>query len=229
MTLARSEQEQDRLQRSLNALSALNLPIFLTDGGSTPVFQEWLAKAPQIRCCEPCRGLVSQVRRSVTVAAAQADFVLYTEPDKLEFFLNELPAFLMSLQTADAPPADLIVLSRNQTAFHTFPAGQQVAERSFNDIASHILQSAPGDLLYGPLCFRAELGRELDTIPDDAGWGWRIHLYVRARLAARQVSLHDGPYACPPEQRGETDQASSLYRVQQLVQNLTALRQALQT
>src|SRR5687768_848410 len=90
MTRARDEDEALLLVRSLRALDAHGIPMFIADGGSVAEFVGEIQQLPNANLSATRgAGLVAQVRASVRDAATHGTrFVLYTEPDKLDFFEN---------------------------------------------------------------------------------------------------------------------------------------------
>ena len=94
---ARDAQEEQLLRASLPYLVALNIPVFITDGGSNPGFLDFLQSFPHFTVLKPDgKGVWAQARKSVQAAqAAGYRFIFYTEPDKRDFFRQYLPAFLL--------------------------------------------------------------------------------------------------------------------------------------
>ena len=123
--------------------------------------------------------------------------------------------------------AAVMVASRDDASFRTFPHGQQETERHFNELVSFFLGLA-GDTLYGPLVLNSRLSapycRELTP---DMGWGWRPYVLARCVLAGHGIAFHSGAFECPADQRGEDDSATRAYRLQQLAQNIIGLRAGL--
>jgi hypothetical protein len=60
------------------------------------------------------------------------------------------------------------------------------------------------------------------SIADDAGWGWRPFVFALAARMGLGVTLLEGDYLCPPDQRGE-DAGERLHRIRQLQQNVRGL------
>ena len=151
--------------------------------------------------------------------------ILYTEPDKKEFFKSGVIRFLETIGRHEA--VAVCVASRDQESFATFPPGQQTAEGAFNTLASNAL-GLTLDLLYGPLILDLELiATYLDQVPDDLGWGWRTYVIARSILAGKKVASFVGPFCCPLEQRTEKSR-DRIYRLVQLEQNVKGLRLAIE-
>ena len=207
---------------ALAALARLGLPVFATDGGSDPSFVDAVARLPGLDVqTSAAPGMVAQIRSSLGRAQASgAPRILYTEPDKLDFFTHHVIAFL---EAASREPGSSIVLaSRSTESLATFPASQQYAETVFNTICGE-LTGIETDFLYGPFVVDATLVDVVsDELPASIGWGWRPYLFVRGTRAGRRLTAMTGPYSCPSDQRADSP-GERLHRVRQLTQNLSGL------
>lgn len=224
---ARGPEEASLLAASLTALSRHRLPVVLADGGSESGFLRQIAALPGIQIHareEP--GLLGQVRLALEQAAALGvDTLLYTEPDKRWFFDHRLSDFLESAR--HCPPA-VHIAARDADSFATFPAGQQLTE----DLTNRLCDAAfglGGDYLYGPLLLPASLVPHLAALPADIGWGWRIALLAVAQRRELPLLSYVADLPCPPEQRGEDEERSRLYRIEQMAQNVRGLALGLKT
>ena len=92
---ARNETEEADLRVSLGALTKLSLPVFVTDGGSSEEFVNFMKSLPQFTVLS-ATGLWPQAKQSLAAARESgAGTILYTEPDKLEFFQRHLAGMLL--------------------------------------------------------------------------------------------------------------------------------------
>ena len=83
ISLAKNKEEEKLLSTSLEQLAALNIPVYITDGGSPKDFTDFLNSIPHFNFFE-AKGLWPQAKMSITQAAKSgAQFIFYTEPDKL--------------------------------------------------------------------------------------------------------------------------------------------------
>src|SRR5688572_16435743 len=100
---ARNSEEESLLRDSLGLLSSLKIPVFLSDGGSPPAFIDFLKKLSHFTPVPvKGKGLWAQAKSSVTEALhAGSKFILYTEPDKLAFFRDDLPKMLQEIKVDD--------------------------------------------------------------------------------------------------------------------------------
>ena len=221
MTRTLNEGDTAAVIASLQALDSLGLPVFVSDGGSLPAFQDSLARLAHFRRQADSRGLVQQMRTGFRAAAAAGHrYVFYSEPDKREFFARGARPFLSAAAVEDAA---VFIAARDEASFSTFPTGQQATERAFNQIANVYLRPLT-DLLYGPLVLDLEAALPwFDMLPDELVWGWRIYAIARAAADSR-VGSFVGSFPCPQEQRHEDDLASRLYRLEQARQCLHGLR-----
>ncbi|RYZ54600.1 MAG: hypothetical protein EOO14_14115 [Chitinophagaceae bacterium] len=219
ITWARDKEEEILLGESLTALSRVGIPVFVTDGGSSPAHQEHVRSLPNVLLFE-AKGLWAQAKKSLTEARlAGAKTILYTEPDKLDFFQQHLPTFLES--SGWEKGRGVVLAARSATAFASFPAFQQMTERTINRCCAE-LTGLETDYLYGPFLFDAEILSHLDVLPETCGWGWRSFLFAKAHLLGYKLAEVDGDYFCPPAQRAD-DQTERVYRMKQLAQNIDGL------
>src|SRR4028119_1071770 len=88
LTWARDAGEEQLLRDSLSSLATLNIPTYVTDAGSGKQFVEFLRGYPHFNVFEAdAPGVWPQVRQSLRAAnESSARFILYTEPDKGDFF-----------------------------------------------------------------------------------------------------------------------------------------------
>jgi hypothetical protein len=164
ITRARSAEEAAALKASLEILQAAGLPIFAGDGGSIAAFQEMLQAWPSMRLSTGLSTLAGQVKAAVQAAAGQHRYVLYTEPDKRDFFAAGLVEFCRAAESDSRP---VIVAARDAASFATFPSGQQATERAFNTLLPELLGLNLPDSLYGPILFDLQMvGKFMEAVPD---------------------------------------------------------------
>src|SRR5690348_240507 len=97
ISLARNDGEEKLLRTSLKQLAELNIPVYITDGGSSEGFLEFLHSIPHFIVME-AKGLWPQAKKSITEAhKAGTKFIFYTEPDKQEFFIHHLQKMLKAM------------------------------------------------------------------------------------------------------------------------------------
>lgn len=235
MTLARSEAEHDALLRALTALTMHGWPVVVTDGGSRPAFVEAVQQLPglELHRTVPGAGLVAQVRRSLQAALAHGtSSLLYTEPDKIEFFATGLADFLRHAGVATPETAEgrgpgreggdgVVLAARDQAGMATFPAFQQDTEGVINRSCAE-LTGIPGDYCYGPFLCAPALVPDILSVPDDLGWGWRPFTFLLAHRRGLGLRLVPAPHACPPDQRID-DHHERVHRMRQLEQNMRGL------
>ncbi len=221
ITLARDEKEADLLRTSLRQLAALQLPVHITDGGSEPAFLDYVRVVPQfILSDKEARGVWAQAKTSVLAAyETGSKFILYTEPDKLDFFKEYLPAMIETAQVEEK--TGIILASRTLDGFATFPAFQRKTETTINQCCAEVIGKEV-DYTYGPFLLNRELVPYLEHIKEEIGWGWRPFLFTLAHLSGYQVQTFEGPFSCPKDQR-QDDEKERLYRMRQLVENIQGI------
>lgn len=221
MTLARTASEVATLGRSLQSLAALNVPVIVTDGGSTEDFVDFLRGFAHFRVFEnAAAGVVEQTRHSLRAAAKlETKFILYTEPDKKEFFELHARDFITQINQGESPA--VVIAARSAEGFATFPAFQQYTESVMNHLCARYVQ-LPVDFCYGPLILDRALVPALDQVSAEIGWGWRFFVFAMARRLGWRLETYTNNFVCPFEQRQEDDH-EHLHRLRQLSQNIRGL------
>jgi len=221
ISLVRNDDEEQVLRSSLEQLAKLNVPVYITDGGSSKKFVEFLKTVSHFSVFE-ARGLWPQARKSVTEAAKASRFVFYTEPDKLDFFSNHLIKMLKEIRVEEN--TGLVLASRSANAFSTFPLFQQMTETAINNCCKEITGKEM-DYCYGPFLFNAQLIPYLNVLDENCGWGWRPFLFATVHRLGLKMESYVGDFNCPQGQR-EDDATERIYRMKQLTQNINGLTQA---
>jgi hypothetical protein len=220
ITWARDVREEQLLRESLAALAELQMPVFISDGGSGPDFLAFLRSYPHFTLLPAAaKGVWAQARSSLQAAyAAGMANIFYTEPDKADFFRQALPHFL---DAAGPSLQGILVASRQAGAFASFPAFQQMTETTINRCCAEVL-GRPLDYTYGPFLLPHDLVPYLDLVTTDIGWGWRPYLFGIAHRLGLPVHAWEGPFPCPADQQQDNAQERR-YRMRQLNQNIQGL------
>jgi len=221
MTWARDAAEEGLLRESLEQLAGLGLPVHATDGGSNSAFINFLRGLPGFSVHEAgAPGVWPQARRSIRAATeAGARFVLYTEPDKRDFFGGALRELIREAPAGER--VGVVLASRSAESYATFPVFQRHTEDAINHCCAELV-GARFDFTYGPFLLNASLVPELSRLPDDIGWGWRPYAFATARRLGYRVESLTRDLPCPPEQR-EDDPRERIYRMRQLGQSVQGL------
>ena len=219
MTLARTDEEEKILKRSMLLLSSIGLPVYVTDGGSGQHFLSFLQSLPNTTLSER-KGLWPQVKQSLQQAADNnADFVFYTEPDKYLFFEQALPSFLQQIQVHNQ--TGIVLISRSAKGFATFPPFQQMTETTINNCCEEVIKLR-ADYTYGPFLINSKIIPYLNALDNNIGWGWRPYAFCTANSLGLKVESFMEDAFCPPDQR--LDNATErIYRMQQLTQNIQGI------
>jgi hypothetical protein len=221
MTWARDTEEEELLRESLPLLAGLNLPVFVTDGGSGAAFVDFLRSLPNFKLCDPPRrGPQEQAGQSMLAAQESGrGFVLYTEPDKGDFFRRVLREFISSAPGVE--DVGVVLASRSGDSFKTFPEFQRRTEEAINLCCAEVV-GARFDFSYGPFLMGRALAGSLQSAPRGLGWGWRPYAFGTARRLGYRVESLVRDLPCPPAQRDDTPR-ERLLRMRQLAQSVEGL------
>jgi hypothetical protein len=221
---ARNEDEEKTLSDSLTRLAGIGLPVYITDGDSTEGLKRFLDGCANFTVLQ-AKGLWPQAKTSINAAQQSgAGFILYSEPDKLDFFSNHLSILLQ--QTVD-DTTGVLLASRSTRGFSTFPSFQQMTETAINQCCKEVI-GKDTDYCYGPFLFNAKLIPYLDALDDNCGWGWRPFVFAIAHRLGLKVEAFEGDFYCPEDQRRD-DEGERIYRMKQLTQNINGLVQGTAT
>lgn len=220
MTWARDGAEEKFLRKSLQELAKLNIPVYITDGGSGKDFLDFLRSFSNFLLFESqVPGVWPQVQNSLKMAyAAGATNIIYTEPDKGEFFKQGLPEMISQLPRDESP--GVVIATRSEKGFESFPAFQRMTETTINNCCTEITGNDT-DYTYGPFILNRILVPYLDGLNDTIGWGWRPYVFIIANRLRYNIDTFAGDYFCPPEQQ-QDNPPERIYRMRQLNQNIEA-------
>ena len=220
ITRVRGRYDERTVRQSLSTLVGAGIPVAASDGGSPGRFVDWLRRLPNLTLANRGDSLVRQVRASVAAAHKTGrPFILYTEPDKRDFFDGGLADFVGRASIAGSIGIQLA--ARSKSALTTFPPFQRLAEASASELCRRTI-GADTDYFYGPFLVRRELARLVSGASDDLGWGWRPFLFVTARRLGYRVVGIPGDYECPRDQRSEQNRDKE-YRLRQFSDNARGL------
>jgi hypothetical protein len=224
MTWARDAAEEELLRESLPLLAGLGLPVFVTDGGSGEAFVAFMRSLPGFHVCDPPRrGPWEQAGQSILAALGPGrGFVLYTEPDKGDFFRRTLREFVAAAPSGE--DVGVVLASRSAESFQTFPEFQRRTEEAINLCCAEVV-GAHFDFSYGPFLMGRALAGSLESAPRELAWGWRPYAFGAARRLGYRVESLVRDLPCPPSQR-EDGPRERLLRMRQLAQSVEGLVQS---
>ena len=218
---ARDDEEERLLISSLQQLAKLNIPVFITDGGSRKSFLDFLKSIPNFTLLQHDEhGLWHQARISLNAAAKfGTKFIFYTEPDKKDFFENHLEKMLDDIEVNEL--SGITLASRSKKAFETFPAFQQMTETTINNCCKEVTDKEL-DFTYGPFLLNSKLVAQMQELPANIGWGWRPYAFCISSIQGYNIDHFLGDFFCPADQ--QTDDAQGrIYRMKQLAQNIEGI------
>ena len=225
LTLVRDPDEAVLMRAALGELAREGFRVAVADGGSPQSFLDDISALPGLEVRRGVQGgLLGQVRASLEHALGFGHpRVLYTEPDKRDFFAAHLAGFLQ--EAGRYPDADLILAARSPESFATYPQIQQRVEAMVNELCADAT-GVTADYSYGPFLCAATTMPSLADLPADIGWGWRPYVFARIAAAGGHIRAITGHFECPPSQRADSN-AERAHRLRQLAQNANGLRLAI--
>ena len=119
------------------------------------------------------------------------------------------------------PDVGVIVASRSERSFETFPPIQLHAERLINHLCGELI-GTHGNYSYGPFLMNRALVPMISVLGQEVGWGWRPFIFLTAHLRGKRVLRVVDDYSCPLDQidEGKVERAHPL---RQLSQNILGL------
>jgi hypothetical protein len=221
ITWARDDAEEQLLRAALSVLAASRLQVVIADAGTNPAFTRFLCTCPNFTITVPGqRSLMTQVQASLQAAATRKpDFILYTEPDKEQFFKYSLAGFIE--RASGNTDTGVVLAARSDASFATFPPVQRFTEATINHLTGRFA-GTPGDYSYGPMLVNPALVPYITDLDPPIGWGWRHFAVAAAVRLGYRVLLVVDDYPCPPDQQTE-DEEEELHRMRQLNQNIQGL------
>jgi hypothetical protein len=218
---ARTDSEEKLLRASLTSLANLRIPTFITDGGSSESFLQFINDIPHFTLLKANeKGVFAQAKNSLNAAfETTAPFVFYTEPDKEIFFQDALPKLIDEVVNNEALGIQLA--SRSAKGFATFPAFQQMTETTINNCCADVIKKDV-DFTYGPFLLNRKLIPFLNAVKEDVGWGWRPYTFVMAHRSGLEITASVDDFTCPTDQRDD-DAKERIYRMKQLEQNIRGI------
>lgn len=221
ITWARDDKEENLLRQSLQQLANLQIPVYITDGGSNPDFLNFIGCFPHFHLLEAKnKGVWAQAKNSLLEASRSgSEFILYTESDKYDFFSRFLPGMLQDISVNSQ--SGIILASRSAGGFATFPPFQKMTETTINNCCAEVI-GKPLDYTYGPFVLNSKLVPYLELVMDDIGWGWRPYTFIVASRLGFDVGAYVTDFCCPGDQRDD-DHKERVYRMRQLEQNIRGI------
>ena len=205
-------------EEMLEALSNLSkYKVFVSDGGSSKDFVNSLCKMGFF--VESAFGLAAQ-HRNVFLRAGNYvgnGLVIYTEPDKKQFFKEGLEK---SISDFNDNNLDFAVVSRRDEILNTFPESYRLTEGAVNAYMAHVLGFEKFDGIYGPKLFRGDFAvKEISRKQAEKLQGWQTLMYLIARAHKTKLNISQLPYAAPfPESQRAEENIE--YRIKQAKDNL---------
>lgn len=176
-SLIRTDEERHLVIETIRALSGLEIPIIITDGGSKNEDKLIIKNIPNVIFFE-AKNLTCEINTSLVEAAKLADNIFYLQSDKLDFSEKFAPEMIKDYFKFEKET--IFIPSRTKESFSKYPQFQQTVETFLNWVISDYV-GIKNDYYLGPKIFPSSLVKYLDQIQSDIGWGIEAFLYVLAK------------------------------------------------
>jgi hypothetical protein len=145
--------------------------------------------------------------------------VFYTEPDKIQFFAQQIEDFVT--RSIGAGSRAVCLTARSPASFRAYPLHQQTTESTINEYCGEAF-GISGDFSYGPFLIPTDVAAHVGCVPHHVGWAWRHFTFAVAHRLRYSLRMIEGNYECPSDQTGEGC-AERAYRDRQLCENVAGL------
>jgi len=173
-SLIRTPTEGITVLKTIEVLSALNIPVIIADGGSPQKQKQIIKNMPNIILLEE-KGLTNQLKESFVKGADIANSLFYLHTDKLDFvqkYAHKLIDNYLDLKTKG-----MLIPIRTAAAFNTYPKYQRELENFLNYMISDYC-GKKADYYFGPKIFSSKLVSYLDRVRKDIKWGIEAYFYT---------------------------------------------------
>lgn len=210
-SLIRSVEEEKVVLATITELSKLNIPLIITDGGSSDEQKKKIKEIPNIIFFEE-KGLFNQLKKSMNEGAKIANALFYLHSDKLDFarhYVKKMIDFYMTL-----PKKSMLIPSRTSSAFETYPSFQKMTEVILNSITSEFMEKKE-DYYYGPKIFSSLLVPYFGKVKGEIGWGYEAFMYILNKRLNYPFYFYPVDQITSPKDVGDKE-AIKTYRLRNL-------------
>jgi hypothetical protein len=174
----RTSAEREIVLKTIQALSALSVPVIIVDAGSAPDDQQAIRKIPNVIFYEEKGGLTKQLYKSQISAAKYGESIFYLQTDKLNFVADY--ALPMITKYRQLKSRGILIPTRTPASIKTYPMYQQTQEAFLNFFMSQFVGIAE-DYYAGPKIYPAALVKYLGELKEEIGWGIEAYYYALAK------------------------------------------------
>jgi len=174
----RTAKEAGLILKTIEALSQLELPVVIVDGGSDPRYLQKIREMKNVVLLTGGKGLTAQLIESQRLAAKLAKTIFYLHTDKLDFALETAPKMIEYYRSLKHQ--GVLVPTRTPASMATYPIFQQKVEDFLNYFMSDYL-GVTADYYAGPKIYPASLVSYLDQLQGEIGWGFEAYFYALAK------------------------------------------------
>lgn len=174
----RTPEESELVFQTIQHLGELNIPIIITDAGSSSGDIEKIKKIENVILFESKEGLTSQLIKSHEEAAKLGEYIFYLHTDKLDFAKDTAPKMVEKYIALEKK--GMLVPTRTQESIDTYPEYQKKEEEYLNFIVSDYI-GVSADYYAGPKIYPAGLVEYIVKMKSQIGWGMEAYFYAIAK------------------------------------------------
>lgn len=128
----------DLALESFGEIKKKNLPLFISDGGSSKSFLQEVSNLGYTIYKQKDPGLSAGRRQALTKASLRKDSIAIClfEPEKVSFIKNCL---IRSVQPILKDQTEIVIPKRNEKSFSSYPDNQAISEKTLNSLMASII------------------------------------------------------------------------------------------
>lgn len=205
----RTSEERAIVLETINALSKLEIPIVIVDGGSSADDKEKIKAIPHVVLLE-AKGLTNQLILSHREAAKRGEYLFYLQSDKLEFARKSAGEMVETYRAL--PDQGMLIPVRTQESIDSYLSYQWQVEEFLNFFISDYI-GIKNDYYAGPKIYPATLVKYLDNLKLDIGWGIEAYFYALAKRLGMKLDFTPVISTAPIDVDNEEDTKNYRLRI----------------
>lgn len=220
----RNAEEAALVERTVQALGTLAVPVIIADKGSEASYVDRIKAIQNVQLFPATKGMMGQVLLSHEKAADLADYFFYTQSDKEDFAKNDAQKMLAAYRESTAK--GVLIAARTKESNETYPRYQRIQEEFLNFFMGDYIGNE-GDYFAGPKIYPASLASYFSHIRGDIGWGTEAFIYTLAKRKNMPFAFHEVFITSP--QDVDDEEKTKQYRLEIVKMQIDGFFQGLAT